>query len=180
MAISGDGTESIRSGDVEGRGSVYDLSGNLVTRAGESVLRTVKGWEADVRSPWRRILPKMVFTGYRGQSRSTLYVTSQRIVLIREVDAWREVSGDMTLLGMPDAVAKEAKLQGLKAAGAREFCEILPQRLALVSSKKYLKRGSMLEMRLRDSAGRQFGVSLWKSSGKDDETLALLESRFNR
>lgn len=180
MADSDHRDASVRAGDVEGRGSIYDLTGNLIPRVGEFILRRALGWEADVRSPWRRFLPKMVFAGYRGKSRSTLYVTSHRIVLVRDVDTWREVSGEMNLLGLPNAVAKEARLGEIRAAGVRQFCEILPQQLTIISSKKYVKRGSMIDMRLLDSAGRQYAISIWKSDGRDDETLALIESRFTR
>jgi hypothetical protein len=168
----------VRAGDVQGLGMLYDSRGGLIGGLGESFLQIASGWEMEVYSPWRRLLPKAVFMGFKGRAASRLYITTTRIVLIREIDSWRELSGEMTPLGIPTAVAKEARLKNLRSAGVRQFCEVYPRQLKLVSSRKFTKRGSMIDMRVLGSDDRQYAISFWKSDGKDDKTLSLIESQF--
>jgi hypothetical protein len=170
----------VHAGDVDGTGRVYDQSGALVARPGESCLGIAQGWDMNVRRPWRKVVPKIIFMGFNGKALSSLYVTTTRIVLIRQIDAWRELSGEMTVLGMPTAVAKEARLKELRAAGVREYCEIHQASLRLVSAKRFVKHGSRLDLRLIGCDGHEYAISYWKSDGKDDTTLALIESQFHK
>ena len=86
----------------------------------------------------------------------------------------------MTPLGIPNGIAKGARLKQLKAAGVREFCEVYPGRLRIVHSKKSTKHGSWIGLRLVDESGKQFYLSFWKTDGKDDRMLSTIESRFQR
>ena len=81
----------IRVGDLDGLGSVYSDSGSLIARTGERVLKTTQGWDIDISTPWRKVLPKILFAGFSGKASSKLYVTTDRIVLVRAIDVWREV-----------------------------------------------------------------------------------------
>ena len=125
-------------------------------------------------------MPKILFMGFNGKATSRLYVTSSRVVVIREIDAWRELSGEMTPLGMPTADAKETRLKNLKAAGVRQYCELRTHRLKCASSRKYMKHGSRLDLQLIDDAGVQYAVSLWKTDGRNDRILSLVEAQFGR
>lgn len=168
----------IRAGDKNGYGSVYDSSGMLVGVPGESSLEVREGWDMNVRSPWRRVVPTILFMGFSGKAASKLYITTNRIVLIREIDAWRQLAGEMTLLGAPTAIAEEAELKKSKAAGIRQFCEVQTSALKRVSSRKYTKRGSRLDLKLVGNDGQQYAISFWKTYGKDDKTLSLIEEQF--
>lgn len=170
----------VRAGDEAGYGSVYDRFGKLIERPEEGSLAVATGWDMNVRSPWRRIAPSLLFMGFNGKATSRLYVTTRRIVLIREIDTWRELAGEMTILGTPAAAAKQARLEKLKASGVRQFCEILPDVLRMVASRKHVKLGSRLDLRLLAAGGSQYSISFWKTDGDDDEVLSLLESRFAR
>jgi len=170
----------IRAGDRDGLGTVYSEWGGLITRPSETVIRTARGWDIDVISPWRRILPGTVFSGLDGEVPSSLYVTSERIVLVREIDIWREVKGDLTPLGLPTAAIKEAKLKKLKSAGARRYCEILPQEVRTVRARVKRRPRSWLHLRLLGRDDRQYGVTIWSWRGPDEETLSFIESRFRR
>ena len=178
MVATGLPGKIIRSGDRKGLGAVYDVSGNLILLPVERILKCVANWDMDVMSPWRRVLPKTVFPGFHGKASSKLYVTSARIVLIREIDEWRELSGELTPLGLPNAAAKEKWLATHKRDGIRQFCEILPHALTVVSSRRYVKRGTMLDMKLMGDDGRQYAIMMWKTDGHDEPTLDLLRSRF--
>jgi hypothetical protein len=169
----------VRAGDLDGLGTTYSLSGDLVLASGERIVRVAEGWDMDVVSPWRRVLPKTIFSGFSGKISSKLFVTTDRIVLIRSIDAWREIKGELTPLGLPAAAAKEIYLKRLKAAGAWQFCEIWPQALRVVKHKKLERRWSWLALRLLGSDGKQYGVTLWKAGGLDPDTLTLLQSRFS-
>lgn len=172
-------SEIVRAGDLEGRLSVYDLDGELMMKPSESLLGKFTGWEMTAISPWRRYLPNVIFLGLNKQASSRLYVTSQRVVLIRDVDPWRETSSDMTPLGMPNAAARNLELRQMKAAGARQFCEVFPNRLRAVQTRKSPKGTTWLGLRLKGDDGRQYRVSYWKTDGEDAEALSLIESRFH-
>lgn len=168
----------VQAGDRQGLGVIYDSYGDLIPRPAESILKSVANWDLDVMSPWRRVLPQTIFPGFHGKASSRLYITSARIVFVREIDEWRELAGELTPLGLPNAAAKERWLVALKRAGIRQFCQILPQALTLVSFKKYVKRGSMLDMKLMGDDDRQYAIMVWKTDGRDEVTLDLIESRF--
>lgn len=170
----------VNAGDVEGRSTVYDTWGNLVTRPGESVLRVSQGWDMTVHSPWRRWLPRVIFLGLNKPASSRLYVTTTRIVLIRDIDPQRETVGDMTPLGMPNAVARAAELKRLKSAGVRQFCEIRTSALDLSRIRRSRKNATWLSLDLLGRDGLEYRISYWKTDGEDLETLALIESRFRR
>jgi hypothetical protein len=166
----------VRAGDIDGLGSVYSERGALIERSGEKVLRTADGWEVNVRSPWRTVLPRSLFAGFGGNVASNLYVTTERIVILREIDVWRELKEDLSPLGVPAAAAKEVHLRKLKAAGARQYCEVWPRELRVV--KRKIGRSSWLDLRLIGTDGKQYAITLWKTKGLDPETLTLIQSQF--
>jgi hypothetical protein len=170
----------VRAGDCDGLGTIYSSWGGLICQPGESILKTAEGWDVNVRSPWRRLLPKLIFTGFGGDVSSKLYITTTRIVLIRKVDIWRELKEELTPLGIPKAAEKEAKLRNLQVAGARQYCAIRPQDLRVAKSKKFSKPRSILYLYLTGTDGRDYAITIWKPKGMDDETLSLIESRFAR
>jgi len=168
----------IRVGDLDGLGSVYSDSGNLIARTDERVLKTTQGWDIDVSTPWRKVLPKILFAGFSGKASSKLYVTTDRIVLVRDIDVWREVKEELSPLGLPAATAKEVHLRRLRTAGARQFCEIWPRRLRVVKAKRIERRWSTLDLRLVASDGRRYQVIISKTDGLDPDTLTLVQSQF--
>ncbi len=168
----------IQAGDTQGLGRVYTRSGDLIVLPDEQVLRVARNWDVDVISPWRRVLPNVLFPGFRGEARSTLHITTKRIVLIREIDEWRELSGELTPLGLPTAAAKEKRLKSIKRAGVREFCQIQPNALAIAACRKFVKRQCMLDLELNGDDGRQYAILFWKTDGRDEDTLGLIQSRF--
>jgi len=170
----------IRAGDRNGLGTVYSTWGGLICQSGESILKTVQGWEMEVRTPWRRFLSKLIFTGFGGEVSSDLYITTRRIVLIRKIDIWRELKGELTPLGLPNAAAKEIELRRLQTSGARQFCVLDSENLRLAKSKKFGAPRSLLDLFLKGADGRQYAVTIWKPKGVDDGTLSLIESRFSR
>jgi len=93
-------------GDLGGLGSVYSEGGVLITNSGERILKVGDGWDIDITSPWRKIFPKIIFAGFEGRASSKLYVTTERVVLIREINTWREIKEEMSPLGIPAAAAK--------------------------------------------------------------------------
>lgn len=172
--------QPVHAGNQDGLGSIYDAAGILLGRPGESLIEVAAGWDMEVWSPWRRLLPKALFVGFHGKVASKLYVTSERIVLIREIDPWRETSEEMSPLGIPNALSKQADLRKLRRAGVKEFCEVYPPTLHLVSSRRYVKRGSVVDMRMIGNNGRQYAISFWKTDGKDERLLAVLEAQFHK
>ncbi len=170
----------VRAGDRTGLGTVYSQWGGLIPRAGESILKTSDDWEMDVKSPWRSVLPGVIFMGFSGEVSSKLYITSQRIVLVRKIDVFREVKGELTPLGLPKAAEKEQRLKSLQAAGVRQFCEIWPRELRVVRLRRFGTPNRAMDIFLVGSDGRKYLVSIWKPKGADPETLTLVESRFHQ
>src|SRR5437879_7308269 len=133
-AVSND--EVVRVGDLGGLGSVYSEGGVLITNSGERILKVGDGWDMDISSPWRKILPEIIFAGFEGRASSKLYVTTERVVLIREINTWREIKEEMSPLGIPAAAAKGVDLKELKSVGGRQFCESYPRKLRVASVKR--------------------------------------------
>jgi hypothetical protein len=170
---------SVRVGDLDGLGKIYSVAGDLIPAQGEKILALSHGWDANVSSPWRRVLPKVIFAGFGGKASSKLFVTTERVVLIREIDVWRELKEELSPLGIPTAAAKEVRLKQLKASGTRQFCEIWPRNFRVVKMKKLDRGRSWLDLRLLGNDGRQYEIILWKTDGLDTETLSLIQSRFS-
>lgn len=170
----------VLAGDAAGRGNVYTSNGDAILADGESTLRMAENWDMDVISPWRRVLPRTIFAGFNGKATSRLYITTRRILLLRQVDSWREAKGDMTPLGMPNAIAKKAELDHLRAGGAWEFCEIHPAELRIVEERKRTKPNSWLSMKLIGTDSNQYAIMIWKTDGVDDQTLSQIRAQFAR
>ncbi len=170
----------VRAGDLDGLGRTYSEAGGLITKSGEEILRVATGWDANVSSPWRRFLPKIIFPGFGGQASSKLFVTNKRIVLVRDIDPWRELKGELTPLGLPNAAAKETRLKRLSALGARQYCQILPRDLRIVKKRSLDRPRSWVSLRLVGTDGKQYAVTLWKTDGPDQETRTLIESQFGQ
>src|SRR5438876_1055266 len=168
----------VRAGDLDGLRRIYSDAGGLVTESDEEIVRVAAGWDVNVRSPWRRVLPESIFEGFSGKASSKLFITNRRIVLVRDIDPWRELKGELTPLGIPTAAAKEAKLKKLKSVGARQYCEIRPGGLRVVKEKSFDRPQAWVNLRLVGVDGNQYAVTLWKTDGPDQETRALIESQF--
>ncbi len=168
----------IHAGDVEGRTTVYGPDGELKIHPGESVLAVASGWDLTAQTPWRWLLPQVMFLGKGRPVSSQLYVTTARIVLIRDIDPLREVRGELTPLGMPNAVSTGIALRNLRTAGVRQFCEIQCGSLRLMRIRRSRKLGASVELRLIGSDGKRYSISFWKTVGEDPRTAALIESRF--
>ena len=178
MPLDADPHLDVHVGDLDGLGSVYSPSGLLITKPGEKVLGTAGGWDVNVRSPWRKFLPKVIFAGFNTKAKSTLYVTTERIVLVREIDAWRELKEELSPLGVPTAAAKEVRLRQLKARGGRQYCEIRPADFRVVKMKRVDRPWSWLGLRLLGRDTRQYALTISKTDGLDPEMLTLIQSRF--
>src|SRR5437867_3875 len=170
----------VRAGDLDGLRRIYSEVGGLITESDEEMLIAATGWDVEVCSPWRRLLPKIIFAGFGGRASSKLFVTTKRIVLVREIDSWRELKGELTPLGLPTAAAKEARLKKLKSLGARQFCEIRPEDLRVVKRRSFDRPVSWVSLRLVGTDSQQYAIRFWKTDGPDQDTRTLIESRFAR
>jgi hypothetical protein len=173
-------SEIVRAGDLEGLGKVYSQWGGLIPRLDEQIVASAEGWDMDVRSPWRSVLPGMIFMGFTGPISSKLFVTSDRVVLIRTIDPFRELKGELTPLGLPKAAEREASLRRLQTAGARQFCEIWPKYLRIAKMKEHGRPAHAVDLFLLGSNGLQYAVSFWKPQGSEPAVVSLIESRFQR
>lgn len=170
--------QTVGSGDLQGLGRVYSREGTLILAKDEAIIRQASGWDMDVMSPWRRLMPGVIFAGYDSKAQSRLYITNQRIALIREIDAWREVKGEYTILGTPNAAAKQLDLGEKKRLGARQFCVLYPRELRATKSKTYDRPKSLIYLRAVNRAGERYAITIWKTDGVDQETLGALASQL--
>lgn len=170
----------VKTGNIDGMDTIYDRTGRLVQLSNESVLRVADGWDMEACMDWRRFLPKILFEGFNGPVTSRLYVTTQRVVLVRNIDVWRETKSDMSALGIPGGVAKAVDLKRLASLGAREYCAFDPKRMRVVRLRRLKKLGSWLDFYLIGDDGLKYEILIWKAEGEDLETTTVLESRFGR
>src|SRR2546427_770038 len=105
MESAGQVLPAVRAGDIDGRGRIYSETGGLITESDEEILRAATGWDVTVLSPWRRFLPKYIFMGFGGKASSKLFVTSKRIVVVRDIDPWRELKGELTPLALSETAS---------------------------------------------------------------------------
>src|SRR5207247_11304968 len=124
MEATKDQRPVVRTGDLDGLGKVYSEWGGLITKSGEEILKTFEGWDLDVSSPWRKVLPKTIFAGFGGKASSKLFVTTDRVVLVREIDVWRELKEELSPLGVLAESSKEVHLRSLKSAREQQFYEV--------------------------------------------------------
>ncbi len=171
----------VRAGDEDGLGRVYSADGGLLTSAGETVIQSSEGWDLNASSPWRRVLPGIIFEGFNGEVSSRLYVTNERIVLVRDFDVLRELGGEFTPVGAPTATAEAIRRRRLKSLGVRAYCEIWPQTLKVVKEKFFAKPRSWLNLKLIGTDGVQYALLIWRwRKDPDDAMLNLLRTRFSR
>ncbi len=171
----------VRAGDEDGLGRVYSADGSLLTAPGETVIRSSDGWDLKASSPWRRVLPGIIFEGFNGEVSSRLYVTTERIVLVREFDIFRELGGDFTPVGAPTAAAEAVRRRRLKALGVRAYCEIQPRTLRIVKEKSFTNPRSWLDLKLTGTDDLQYAITVWRwRKEPDDAMLNLLRSQFMR
>ncbi len=168
----------VKAGDVDGLGTIYSQWGGLICHPDERIMRVGTGWEMEAMSPWRRILPGIIFTGFGGETSSKLYLTTDRIVLVRQIDTWRELAGELTPLGLPKAAEKEARLRRLQASGARQYCEVVPRQLKVVKAKSFSRPKSSIDILCIGSDGKEYALTYWMPQGSDAETLDALRSQF--
>lgn len=180
MAQNKQNLRIVRAGDLDGLGRVYSEWGGLLITTDEQLIRTADDWEMDVRSPWRSVLPGMIFMGFTSPTSSKLFVTNKRIVLVRKIDTWRELKGELTPLGLPKAAEREIVLRKLQARGARQFCEIWPSQLRIAKVKRHGRPAHSVDLFLVGNDGKQYAVSFFRPKGSEPELVPLIESRFLR
>src|SRR5947207_8386500 len=127
----------IRAGDADGLGQVYSEFGGLILGPTETVLAERKGWDLAAYGSWRSFFPKPIFHPLAGSPSGTLHLTSERLIYLRNIDAWKEVKPLLTPLGIPAAAEKESDVSKRKWVAGRQYCEILLTHLrVLVRTRK--------------------------------------------
>ena len=164
----------IHAGDIDGLGRVYSDLGTLISSPGEKVLRVRSGCDAHVTRSWRNFFAKTIFSGAPGKPDGQLHVTTQRLVLIREIDVWQQVKPLLTPLGFPAAAEKEAQMKELKARGGREYCEVPTSDLGLARAKE---KETLLILYLIASSGQKYRMIVY-TDASEPGFFAFLRARF--
>ena len=176
MATNPLSTPPICSGDLDGLGRVYSATGALVLFSGEELLATQDGCDLHASESWRSFFAKTLFSAIPGKVTGKLYLTDRRLVLIRDVDVWKEVKPLLTPLGLPTAAQKEARLKDLKSRGARQYCEIQQQLVTLSRSRE---NRSMLFLYLTTTSQRRYRVVIYVEAA-DTSLFPAIKARFAR
>src|SRR5438552_19028893 len=88
----------VRAGDLDGLQRIYSDTGGLVSESDEEIVRVAASWDVNVRSPWRKFLPRSIFQGFDGNAVSKLFATNRSIVRLRDTHAWRQRAARRTRL----------------------------------------------------------------------------------
>ncbi len=161
----------IRAGDIDGLGRIYSEFGGPFLRPKETVIAHREGCDLSAYRSWRTLFPKRIFHPLPGKPSGTIHVTSERLIFLRNIDIWREVKPLLTPLGLPTAAEKESKLKGLKAKGARQYCEVRLSQLRLVHATR---RPWFLRCRLISEDGGKYEIFL-RTDADDSPFLEFLE-----
>ena len=160
----------VHGGDVDGIGRLYSENGNLILLPQERLIGQRANCDVAVYASWRIIFPKSIFRPQPGTPSGTLFVTSSRLVFIRNIDVWKEVKPLLTPLGLPAAAEKEADLSKKKSVGARQYCEILLTHLRVVELKR-----KPWQIRIRLLSGDRRYELFVRSDRDDPRFFDLLE-----
>ena len=162
----------IRAGDVDGLGRIYSEFGGLILRTDEILLAQRQGCDVAAYGSWRIFFPRRLFHPLPGRPSGTVYLTSDRLIFIRNIDIWREVKPLLTPLGLPAAAERESKLKGMKAKGARQYCEVLRAGFKLMRAKR---KPGLLHLRLARLDNQKYEVFVYVD--KDDPAFFDLVER---
>src|SRR2546428_3525769 len=86
METGGNEHPVVKVGDLDGLARIYSEAGGLIPESGDEILKVTTEWDANVSSAWRRFVPKIMFTAVVVQTSIKLFVTTTRIVFVRDVD----------------------------------------------------------------------------------------------
>ena len=165
----------IRAGDVDGLGRLYSEFGGPMFQAHETVLAQRQGCDVAAYGSWRIFFPRRLFYPLPGNPSGTLHLTSERLIFIRNIDIWKEVKPLLTPLGVPTAVERESKLKGMKAIGARQYCEVSYSGHKLIRVKR---KPGLLHLRFMTRDNRKYELFVY--TDKDDPAFFDLIERTLR
>ncbi len=157
----------VKSGDLSGKGVVYDDEGKLIQRPNERILHS--SLEHNIYA--KRLAPRQKHPRIFEPSKEEgfLYITDQRIVFIRKPDPWRAAWLDLTPVGISEALPKAMAAKDLKALKACRYIEVPYSEI--VSFR--VKRGRYATIIAEDSMQRLL-VEIYRKNRVDNK-LDLLE-----
>jgi len=167
----------IRAGDIDGLGRVYSEQGGPILHSRETVLAQRKGCDIAAYGSWRIFFPKRLFHPMPGSPKGTIYLTSERLLFVRDIDVWQEVKPLLTPLGLPTAAEKRSKLSKLKERGARQYCEVLRAKLRPVRMKR---KRMLLHFRLLSEDHRKYELFVYTDTDDPSFFEFLENSTFGR
>jgi len=112
----------MRTGHVDGAGTVYNENGEPILGKGERIIRSVANDRIDV-SEGSSLWNMQTLFGHTAE-KGTLHITDGRIIFLLNPDPFLAAKYDAYPLGVPEAVAKAFRARALKSRKALEFCEI--------------------------------------------------------
>ncbi len=171
-----DANAGIEVGDLDGLNRIYGPDGGVLTKSGETVLGVRDRCELGAFESWRKLFAPLVFESLRGASAGRVFVTTERLVFLREIDTWKQVKASMSPLGLPGAVVKEAELNRIKGAGGRQYFQLWTSGFSLAWAKRV---DGLIGLRLVGRDGRKWRVVV-HADIDDPPFFALIEGRFPR
>lgn len=166
-ALSSGEIDSMRVGDIGGRGRIYDKDGRLILLQGEIILKEVHDDNLIAVKGKGRIFRKRLIGATK--ERGTTYLTNRRLVFIRKPDAWLRFKTYGTPLGMGTAAAEALKARDILKFEAMEFLEVYYSEV-----KSFKSRGSKwADLFLMDDDGIPVRVMLDRRDRNDDKLLLL-------
>lgn len=135
----------MRSGDIDGKGIIYDHYGRLVTYEGESLVRVVRNTVGYVLPNWGSwVRGRAVINTFSGKG--DWWITDKRVVFIRKpnskgVKRWRT-----TPLEVAGGLDEILRIRYVLRNGGYDYCEVLYDDVRFYKMHRNRKRGELLLM----------------------------------
>jgi hypothetical protein len=159
----------MRSGSVEGKGVVYDELGRPILQEHEHIVRSIPNDNLDVSEAVGFAGMRSIFDA--SAERGVLYITSRRVLYVREPNAVLAAKRNLYPVGMADALADAYKARVLERLDAREFCEIAYDEV----EGFWVKRRTYGVLFLKSPSRGTRKAIMYQRGSKDDKFVVLKE-----
>jgi hypothetical protein len=162
----------VRIGDIDGKGKIYDVRGELILKKGETIIRIFENEDIYAQRGYGIVGSRIVFLREGGKGR--LYVTNLRVIFLRRPNP--DAYSDFSVLSAPSTAANILRAKDLSRRGAMEFLEFNLNEVV----RHTLKRKKYATYYLKTQKGNEYVVHLDRTSKSDNKLEVIRNLIKNR